>query len=291
MPSSLVLRAVRALFACSALLTLAPQGISAQRTSSSTTSSTIRTTSSTTAAGSSVATAGPPPDVYLNVPNLSVGRIELNVDNLQADINLNANVASLVTINAGIALSVQNINLTIEDVQAELELVVRLGNLVEIVNRVFESLDLNPLLISTLSNATNLLQPVIGAVDGLLGTVTQGGTTISFVVDNFGNIVQQVAGANGNPVSSIVGNYLTNMTDTGVSQTLQNGLISRQYSYTPLNALVNIVFNAAGQVVQASVVKGSTTPGGSSTVPGSSSTVAPRPSSTSSISSSRTGAR
>lgn len=225
------------------------------------------------------------------MPNLSVGRIELNVDNLQADINLNANVASLVTINAGIALSVQNINLTIEDVQAELELVVRLGNLVEIVNRVFESLDLNPLLISTLSNATNLLQPVIGAVDGLLGTVTQGGTTISFMVDNFGNIVQQVAGANGSPVSSIVGNYLTNMTDTGVSQALQNGLISRQYSYTPLNALVNIVFNAAGQVVQASVVKGSTTPGGSSTAPGSSSTVAPRPSSTSSISSSRTGAR
>jgi hypothetical protein len=194
--------------------------------------------------------------VLLNVPNLSVGRIELDVDNLQADINLNANVASLVSINAGIAVSIQRVNLTIADVQAELELVVRLGHLVDIVNRVFQSLDLNPLLINTLNNVTSALEPVVGAVDGLLGSITQGGTTLSFVVDNLGNIVQQVAGgANGNPVSSIVGNYLTNMTETGASQTLQNGLVQKTYSYSPLNALVDIVFNKAGQVVQASVAK------------------------------------
>lgn len=79
---------------------------------------------------------------------------------------------------------------------------------------------------------------------------------LSFLVDNLGNIVQQVTGANGVSTSStIVGNYLTNMTDTGVTKTLQNGLVQKTYSYSPLNALVNIVFNAAGQVVQASVVK------------------------------------
>jgi hypothetical protein len=52
---------------------------------------------------------------------LSVGRIELDVDNLQADINLNAQVASLVSLNAGVQVSVQKINLTIDDVEAELE--------------------------------------------------------------------------------------------------------------------------------------------------------------------------
>ncbi|MCJ1296297.1 hypothetical protein MMC34_007863 [Xylographa carneopallida] len=238
-------------------------------------------TSTPTTPALSGASSSTPPDVLLNVPNLSVGRIELDVDNLQADINLNANIASLVTINAGVALSIQNINLTIVDVQAELELIVRLGHLVDIVNRVFQSLDLNPLLINTLNNVTSALAPIVGAVDGLLGSIVQSGTTLSFLVDNLGNIVQQVAGANGSPVSSIVGNYLTNMTFTGATQTLQNGLTQKTYSYSPLNALVNIVFNTAGQVVQATVASqsgGSTPSGGSSTAtipPSSTATVKP----------------
>ena len=213
--------------------------------------------------GSSTTPTSTPPDVLLNVPNLSVGRIELDVDNLQADINLNANVASLVTINAGVAVSVQKINLTIVDVEAELELIVRLGHLADIVNRVFQSLDLNPLLITALNNVTSIVDTVVGAVDGLLGTITQSGTTVSFLVDNLGNLVQEVASAGGSPVSSIVGNYLTNFTYTGTSQNLNNGLVQKTYSYSPLNALVNIVFNTAGQVVQATVDKQSGTSSGS----------------------------
>jgi len=75
------------------------------------------------------------------------------------------------------------------------------------VERVFQSLDLNPLLINTLNGVTAALDNVVGEVDGLLGSITQGGTTLSFLVDNLGNIVQQVGGT-----SSIVGNYLQNMT-------------------------------------------------------------------------------
>lgn len=95
----------------------------------------------------------------------------------------------------------------------------------------------------------------MGAVDGLLGSITQGGTVLSFIVDNLGNIVQQVAGTGGSAVSTIVGNYLTNMTYTGASESLGSGLTQKTYSYSPLNALVDIVFNTAGQVVQATVVK------------------------------------
>lgn len=195
--------------------------------------------------------------MYLNVPQLSVGRIELDVDNLQADINLAANVASLVTINAGVQLSVQNINLTIADVDVELELIVRLGHLVDIVNRVFSSLDLNPLLLSVANATTSLLGDVVGEVDSLLGTITQGGNTLSFIVDNLGNIVQQVEGTAGSVTSTIVGNYLSNMTYTGTSTSVGNGLTQKVYSYAPLNALVDVVFNTAGQVVQATVEKSS----------------------------------
>lgn len=238
-----------------------------------------QTTSTPTTASTSASSTGPsgvastPPDVWLNVPNLSVGRIELDVDDLRADINLNAQVASLVTLNAGVAVSIQQVNLTISDVEAQLELIVRLGHLVDIVNRVFESLDLNPLLISAINNVTSLLAPIVGVIDGLLGSITQGGTTLNFLVDNLGNIVQEVAGT-----STIVGSYLTNMTETGATKNLGSGLVQKTFSYTPLNALVDIVFNTAGQVVQAAVQKAGSGGGGSTSTtstPATSTTAAP----------------
>jgi len=193
--------------------------------------------------------------VHLSVPELSVKRIELDVNNLSANINLNAQVANLVTVNAGIAVSIRKVNLTITDVGAELELNVRLGHLVDIVNRVFQSLDLNPLLITAINNVTTILETTVAAVDGLLGSVAQGTSTLNFLIDNLGNIVQQVVGVAGQAVNTIVGDYSSNMTYTGKQQTLQNGLIQKTYSYGPLNALVNIVFNSNNQIVSATVVK------------------------------------
>lgn len=92
------------------------------------------------------------------------------MEKLQADLNLNAKVAGLVQVNAGVMVSVEKVNITIADVDVNLELVVRLGNLVEIVERVFDSLDLNPLLLSLIGNVTNLVGEVIGAVDGLVSS-------------------------------------------------------------------------------------------------------------------------
>ncbi|KAI0859253.1 hypothetical protein F4860DRAFT_483648 [Xylaria cubensis] len=204
-----------------------------------------------------------PPDVYLRVPELHVGRIELDVDDLSADLNLAAQIASLVEINAGVQIGITKVNITIADVDAELELIVRLGNLVEIVNRTLESLNLNPLLINVLDEVTDLVGAVVGAVDGLLGSIVNGDSTINFIIDNLGNIVQEVEGTAGNLLSSIVGNYEQNMTYTGAQEILDGGLIQKTYSYSPLNALVNIVFNSLGQVVQAVVVKRNG--GGSST--------------------------
>ncbi|KAF5244089.1 hypothetical protein FANTH_7844 [Fusarium anthophilum] len=205
--------------------------------------------------GSSNSSLGPP-DVHLKVPELSVGRIELDVDNLHADINLNADIAKLVQINAGIQIGIDKVNITIADVEAELELVVRLGHLVEIVNRTLASLDLNPALINLLDSVGDIVEGVIGAVDGLLGSITQGDTKLNFLIDNLGNIVQEVTKTGSDVVSSIIGNYKQNMTFTGDEKTLQNGLTQRTYEYKELSALVNIVFNKAGQIVQAMVVKG-----------------------------------
>ncbi|KEY73658.1 hypothetical protein S7711_07705 [Stachybotrys chartarum IBT 7711] len=213
------------------------------------------TTSGGGGGSSSTGSLGPP-DVHLKVPELSVGRIELDVDNLRADINLNADIARLVQLNAGIQLGIERVNITIVDVEAELELVVRLGHLVEIVNRTLASLDLNPALVNLLDSVGDIVEGVIGAVDGLLGSITQGDTTLNFLIDNLGNIVQEVTTGGDSPVSTIIGNYRQNMTYTGQETNLANGLLQRTYEYAELGALVNIVFNSAGQIVQAQVARG-----------------------------------
>lgn len=127
--------------------------------------------------------------------------------------------------------------------------------MVDIVNRTISSLNLNPTLIDLLNTVTDVVTEVVGAVDGLLGSIVQGDSNVNFLIDNLGNIVQEVAGDAGSTVSSIVGNYLQNMTLTGSVESLSGGLVQKTYSYDPLGALVNIIFNAMGQVVQATVVK------------------------------------
>jgi len=225
------------------------------RTTTSTQSSTSNSRQAKPTTTKSRNFASSPPDVYLNVPKLSVKSIQLEVENLAADINLNVKVAQLVQINAGVQISIQKVNLTITDVEAELELIVRLGHLADIINRVFQSIDLNPMLITAVNNVSSILSDVVGAVDGLLGTVNQNGKSLSFLVDSSGNIVQQVSDPSGNPVSTIVGNYAQNMTYTGQEQSVPGGLTQRTYRYAPLNAIVDIIFNSAGQVVQTKVQK------------------------------------
>ena len=227
--------------------------------------------------------------MLLQVPNLSVKRIELDVDNLQAEVNLAASVANLVTINAGVQVGVQKVNITIADVEAELELVIRLANLAAIVNRTLASLDLNPLLINLLDEVTEVVTTVVGAVDGLLGSIVSGDSTLNFIIDNLGNIVQEVAGAAGDVtggLATIVGNFKDNMTDTGITKDLGGGLTQKTYKYDALGSLVNIVFNAVGQVVQAVAVGSSGGGGGSSSSSSSSPASAPPASATSSAASS-----
>ncbi|KAF2242426.1 hypothetical protein BU26DRAFT_494972 [Trematosphaeria pertusa] len=260
------------------VLSFATQILAQTATSAATTQPSPSTTrapigNGTTTTPPDVQTTSTPPDVYLNVPELHVGRIELDVEELQADINLNAKVAGLVQVNAGVQVSVQKINVTIADVDANLELIVRLGHLVDIVERVFDSLDLNPLLLSLIGNVTNLIGEVIGAVDGLLGSITQGGKTLNFLVDNLGNIVQEVVGGAEGALSTIVGNYKQNMTQVGDEKQLGNGLIQKTFSFEQLGSLVDIIFNTAGQVVQATVQKKSG--GGSTTTTPSASTATP----------------
>jgi hypothetical protein len=106
-------------------------------------------------AATTISTNGscPCPDVYLNVPNLSVDNITLLVDNLTAHVNLDVKLSSLLAISAGVDVSINKVELDIKGVKAELELDVRLGNIAKILDRALTTLDRNPNLLSVLPNA------------------------------------------------------------------------------------------------------------------------------------------
>ncbi|CAF0915296.1 unnamed protein product [Adineta ricciae] len=196
-----------------------------------------------------------PPDVWLHVPDLSVQEISIVVEDIKAHVSLSANVAGLVSLNAGVDVSIDKVNLTITGVRAQVQLAVYLDNVATIITRTMASLDLNPLL-------TSVIDGVFQTVNNLLGRLTQNGQLINQIIDSTGKIVNQVLGTAGEVLSSVVvGDYQQNMTFTGVTQTLDNGNVIKQYSYPPPagssqtdKVLVNVLTDASGKVLSATVV-------------------------------------
>ncbi|CAF1067052.1 unnamed protein product [Rotaria sordida] len=91
-----------------------------------------------------------PPDVWLDA-SLTVPTIELRVDNIQARLNLDTRVASLINLTAGVSVGISTVQLKIRGVNAHVQLAVKLDKIVDIVNRTLESIDLNPLLARTIT--------------------------------------------------------------------------------------------------------------------------------------------
>lgn len=69
------------------------------------------------------------PDVYLNA-SVSVGEIDIEVDNITAVVNLQADVLQLLSFSAGVTASIDRVKLTIQNVSAKVLLEARLENVV-----------------------------------------------------------------------------------------------------------------------------------------------------------------
>lgn len=70
------------------------------------------------------------PDVYLNA-SVSVGEIDIEVDNITAKVNLQADVLNLLHFSAGVDASIDRVKLTIQNVSAKVLLEARLENVVQ----------------------------------------------------------------------------------------------------------------------------------------------------------------
>ena len=109
-----------------------------------------------------------PPDVFLNA-SVHVGEIDIEVDNLTAKINLDAQVLDLLQFNAGVDLSIDKVFLQIKNVNAKVLLEARLENLLLMINDTLNSIDLNPIIAELGQDLGEIVNKTTGVITGATG--------------------------------------------------------------------------------------------------------------------------
>jgi hypothetical protein len=249
--------------------------------------SVVYATNSTTP---NVSTTVPEPDVFLNA-SVHVGEIDLDVENITAKINLQADVLKLLSFNAGVTASIDRVTLLIQNVSAKVLLEARLSNLVLMIGDVLDSLDLNPILATLGQDLTSIVNTTVGGLTGASSAVEarsynlahnilysindySGRTHTNRILAQNGSIIDQSLDNDGHIYGEkVVGFYTTDMTFNGYNHTVtSNSQADREleYVYEPYVGLsiVSAIFtNAAGTVVGTQVLSESSG-GGGSTVSG-----------------------
>lgn len=199
-------------------------------------------------------------DVVLDIPNLCVNRVFLKVDSLTAKLNLDARVANLVRVNAGVDVLIGTVDLTIQGVRAQALLLVDLDDVVYIVDQTLTFVDNHPEVVQQLGST---LQNTVGAVGGLvnrllLGTVTSAGQTVQRLIDQTtGSIIEKaVVGAGQAAAEKVVGNI---MQLPVINQTTDAaGNIVKRARDAATNAIVQYTLNKAGKLLTSSIIQAAT---------------------------------
>src|ERR671913_775684 len=126
------------------------------------------------------------PDVVLDVPTLNVEEIDLEVEDLQVRIALQAVLADLVQINVGLKAELGEVKLTVKGVEAQAQLKARLDNVRAIFSEVLESLEHSP----------QFFRQALGSVDQTAGA-PEDTTPDTEVVDETGDVSGPPAGGGG----------------------------------------------------------------------------------------------
>ncbi|HZF94568.1 MAG TPA: hypothetical protein VEZ20_06800 [Allosphingosinicella sp.] len=115
-----------------------------------------------------------PPDVVLDIPNLSVEQLTVEVNNLRVNLALDARLANLLHLSAGANATIDNVRIDLRGVRAQATLLVRLDNVRAIIERTLQTLDNNPQIVSQLlSTVDNSVGTVGGVANNAVGTVGQ----------------------------------------------------------------------------------------------------------------------
>jgi hypothetical protein len=168
-------------------------------------------------------------DVVLDIPDLCVDEIQLDVQNLEAHLALNARVANLVNVDAGADVAIGNVSLGIRGVRAQALLLIDLDNIVFVIDRTLQFIDENPQLVTGLFRTT---QGALTTVGGLGETALQPGGVVDNAVGTVGRTLENVTAPNG----------LLSQTVNTLNQTVQRVV-------TSAGSIVERTVDSAGNLV------------------------------------------
>jgi hypothetical protein len=168
-------------------------------------------------------------DVVLEVPELSVGSLELLVSQLHAQLALDANAASLVSISAGAVASIDRVELGLYGVLAEAYAYIDLDNVSAVVRRVVATIDHNPAIVTRLLESADSLVRTVG---GVAETALQPGGVVSQALSVVGAALHQVTRPEGL-----------------LSQTISTAGETVQRLVTETGSLVEYTADEAGRII------------------------------------------
>jgi hypothetical protein len=208
------------------------------------------------------AAAAGDPDVYLEVPNLSVDSILLDVENLDVHLALDARVANLVSLKAGVDAQIGQVKLEIRGVEAEAYLTVRLDNVARILDRTLTTIDNNPQLLERLLTTVDRTVGTVGQVantalqpGGVLSqTINTLGQTVQRTLDATGNIVERTLDTTGKLVNERTVGRLLDLPAVGQATRTAAGEVRRVRDTT--GAIIEYTVDQAGKIVSSRVVEG-----------------------------------
>ena len=171
------------------------------------------------------ASADAEPDVLLDVPALKVEEIHLEVEDLSAQVSLQAEVLSLLKLHVGADVSLGHVSLEIKGVDAVAQLKVRLDNVEAIIDRVMTTIDNNPQILSDLTPGLGQAVGQIGqgageALEGAGGTLEEVGAGAGTAVESVGGGLQEAAEELGQGAGQAVEDVIE---DTGVTGNARPG--------------------------------------------------------------------
>src|SRR3954471_5675884 len=195
-------------------------------------------------------------DVVLDIPNLCVQRIFLKVDSVTAKLNLHAQIANLVRIDAGADVLIGNVDLTIQGVRAQALLLVDLDDVVHIVDQTLTFVDNHPEIVQQLGST---LQNTVGAVGGLVNRLLLGTVNgVQRLIDTgTGNILEKaVAAAGQNAAEKVVGN-ITQLPVISQATDAAGNIVKRARD-AATNAIVQYTLSKAGKLLTSSIIQAAT---------------------------------